>query len=282
MGMLTSEDLAMSPEEFSKRIPGPGSYWYNIYAKEAPELLAQAEAIRAQAQQETRGYVPTAEDNAQLASLSGEERRYQELLNRGVIDEQGNILKPDGINVTEIMRGDPPSWASPELIKNAYILAFESKARGGQDFMESGDYQNFLDAGYSLTEEQMNSLGGVQGQGNQDDLTFGGGQSNTGVANPQPPAGNPPEDPFENIDYSEGPDLYQSSGNAFMDAYGSSRANAAQVPAGGTSGGGTNGGGTPAGGTAQSTPFADAYIRAKAASEKKGPVSSLFGDMLGS
>lgn len=243
MGMLTAQDLDITPEEFSKRIPGPGSYWYNIYKNEAPELLAEAEAIRKASQDEARGPVYRPPEPAPGApELSYDERRYQELLGRGVIDEQGNILKPGGLNPTEIMRGETPSWASPELIKNAYIQAFESKARGGQNFMDSGDYQNFLNAGYSLTQEQMDALGGVQGQGNQNDLTFGGGQPNTGVANPAPssPAagGNAP---------SWGAGEFKE-----RDAY-------------------------KAGGA---TPFMDAYLRSREAARKKGPVSSMFADLL--
>lgn len=161
----------------------------------------------------------------ELNKYSGEEKRYQGLLMSGVIDEQGNILKPGGINPTTIMRGEPPSWATPELIKNAYILAFESKARAGQNFMESGDYQNFLDAGYSLTQDQINAIGGVQGQGSQDDLTFGGSQTATGVANPPPPP--PPPPPTDEGNTGTG------------------------TPNGGTPNGGTTNGGTPNGGTAE-------------------------------
>ena len=130
---------------------------------------------------------------AARAALSQEERRYQDLLGRGTIDEQGNILKPGGLNPTEIMRGEAPSWASPELIKNAYVQAFESKARGGQNFMESGDYQNFLNAGYGLTDAQIKAIGGVQGQGSQGGLTFGGGETSTGVANPPPTVASEPD-----------------------------------------------------------------------------------------
>lgn len=294
MGMLTSEDLNMSAEEFSKRIPGPGSYWYNIYAKEAPELLTQAEALREKRRQEAQvpvyrppepeagapaGAGAPANAGAGAPAMSAEDRRYQELLGRGVIDEQGNILRPDGINVTEIMRGDPPSWATPELIKNAYILAFESKARGGQDFMDSGDYQNFLDAGYSLTDEQVGAIGGVQGQGNQDDLTFGGGQPNTGVAQPAPapaaPAPAAPDKPQVILGDMGDVDpraVANVSGNSFMDSYSGFRGNQPQNP------------NAPASGPTQppqSTPFADAYMRAKQAAEAKGPVSSMFADVLG-
>jgi len=243
MGMLDATDLSMSPEEFSKRIPSPGSYWYNVYASEAPELLAQAEAIRSKAREEARGYVPTAEDNAQLASLSGEERRYQELLNRGVIDTQGNILKPEGLNPTEIMRGEAPSWATPELIQNAYIQAFESKARGGQNFMDSGDYQNFLNAGYSLTQDQIDALGGVQNQGSQGGLTFGGSSSVPQPATSQPPSTSAPagsQPTWGAGDWKER-ESYKEGG---------------------------------------STPFMDAYLRSREAATKEGPVSSLFKDML--
>ena len=272
MGMLTSEDLNMSAEEFSTRIPGPGSYWYNVYAREAPELLAAAEAIRKSAADEDRGAVYQRPDN--YSEQTAEERRYDELLQRGVIDEQGNILRPDGLNPTEIMRGDAPSWASPELIKNAYIQAFESKSRGGQNFMDSGDYQNFLNAGYSLTQDQMDALSGVQGQGNQNDLTFGGGQPNTGVAQPTPAAGNPAFDPREEPTGGQADPraVADVSGNAFMDAYSGSSGNQPQNP------------NVPADGPTQptqSTPFADAYMRAKQAAEARGPVSSLFADALG-
>lgn len=249
MGMLTAQDLDMTPEEFSKRIPGPGSYWYNIYKNEAPELLAEAEAIRKAAQDEARGPVyrpPEPEPGA--PTMSAEERRYQELLGRGVIDEQGNILKPGGLNATEIMRGEAPSWASPELIKNAYIQAFESKARGGQNFMDSGDYQNFLNAGYSLTDEQIKSLSGVSGQGNQNDLTFGHqGQPNTGVANPAPS--------------SPAPSTPAAGGNAPSWGAGEFKEREAYKAGG-------------------ATPFMDAYLRSREAAKKKGPVSSMFADLL--
>lgn len=245
MGMLDATDLSMSPEEFSKRIPSPGSYWYNVYAQEAPDLLAQAEAIRSQAQQAAAVpvYRPPEPTPGQPA-MSSEELRYQELLGRGVIDEQGNILRPDGINATEIMRGDAPSWASPELIKNAYIQAFESKARGGQDFMDSGDYQNFLNAGYSLTQDQINALGGVRGQGNQNDLTFGGGQPNTGVTT-NPPAVGAPANPSSPA-APAAPDWKERE----------------SYKVGGA------------------TPFMDSYMRSREAAAKEGPVSSLFKDML--
>ena len=214
---------------------------------------------------------PTSAYWDELNKYSGEERRYQELLMRGAIDEQGNIY--GGINPTEIMRGEAPSWASPELIKNAYIRAFESKNRGGQNFMDSGDYQNFLNAGYSLSQDQIDALGGVQGQGNQDDLTFGGGQTTTGVANPPPPVA--PAGPQVNLGDMGAVDpraVANVSGNAFMDAYSGSRGNQPINP------------NAPAGGPTQptqSTPFADAYMRAKQAAEAKGPVSSLFADALG-
>ena len=237
-GMLTG----MTAEELSRRIPGPGSYYYNQYKKENPALLAEAEALRQSRRNAAASSIANpvvVETNNSFAipnvslrntntgsttvvdpatanpvvvetdnsfaipngsfsntitdstttvepAMSYDERRYRELLGRGVIDEQGNILKPQGLNPTEIMRGEPPSWASPELIKNAYIQAFESKARGGQDFMESGDYQNFLNAGYSLTQDQIKAIDGVRGQGSQGGLTFGGGETSTGVANPPP------------------------------------------------------------------------------------------------
>ena len=225
-------------------------------------------------------YTPDGRPNSaywdELNKYSGEERRYQELLMRGAIDEQGNIY--GGINPTEIMRGEAPSWASPELIKNAYIQAFESKARGGQNFMDSGDYQNFLNAGYSLSQDQVDALGGVQGQGNQNDLTFGGGQATTGVANPPPPPAAPapePAGPQVNLGDMGAVDpraVANVSGNAFMDAYSGSRGNQPQNP------------NAPASGPTappQSTPFADAYMRAKQAAEAKGPVSSMFADVLG-
>ena len=201
----------------------------------------------------------------ELNKYSGEERRYQELLMGGAIDEQGNI-KPGAINPTEIMRGEAPSWATPELIKNAYILAFEAQNRSGQNFMNGRDYRNFLDAGYSLTEDQMNSLGGVQGQGNQDDLTFGGGQTTTGVANPPPQnTSNPPmsDDTFETDR-----DTYTSTGNEFLDGYDSAQPEA-PAPT------------DPVQPTPQkNTPFADAYFKAMEEAKKKGPVSSMFADML--
>ena len=241
MGMLDATDLSMSPEEFSKRIPSPGSYWYNVYASEAPELLAQAEAIRKAAADETRGPVYQRPDN--YSEQTAEERRYDELLQRGVIDEQGNILKSGGLNPTEIMRGEAPSWASPELIKNAYIQAFESKARGGQNFMESGDYQNFLNAGYSLTQDQIDALGGVQNQGSQDNLTFGGSSSV-----PQPSTSQPP---LTSASASSQP-TWGAGDWKERESY-------------------KEGG---------STPFMDAYLRSREAAQKKGPVSSLFADFL--
>lgn len=203
----------------------------------------------------------------ELNRYSGEERRYRELLMRGAIDEEGNIY--GGINPTEIMRGDPPSWANPELIKNAYIRAFESKARGGQNFMDSGDYQNFLNAGYSLTDEQIASLGGVQGQGNQNDLTFGGGQTTTGVANPPPQnTTNPADAPMSDDTFETDRDTYTSSGDEFLEGY---NTNQPEEPA-------------PIDPTqpvaTQNTPFADAYFKAMEAAKKKGPVSSMFADML--
>ena len=264
MGMLDATDLSMSPEEFSKRIPSPGSYWYNVYASEAPELLAQAEAIRKSAADEARGPVYQRPDN--YSEQTAEERRYDELLQRGVIDEQGNILKPGGLNPTEIMRGEAPSWATPELIKNAYIQAFEAQNRSGQNFMDGGDYQNFLNAGYSLSQDQIDALGGVQGQGNQDGLTFGGGQPTTGVANPPPQnTSNPPmsDDTFETDR-----DTYTSTGNEFITGYESGQPEES-TPI------------DPVQPTApQNTPFADAYFKAMEEAKKKGPVSSMFADML--
>ena len=241
----------------------------------------EAEAVRAITEMQaaaSQGGMLSAEPPAPVSSWDA--HRYSELLERGVIDGQGNILKPEGINPTEIMRGDPPSWASPELIKNAYLLAFESKARGGQDFTDSGDYQNFLDAGYSLSQEQVDAISGVQGQGNQNDLTFGGGQPTTGVATPPPPA---PADPapaapaapqvilgdMGNVDPRA---VANVSGNSFMNSYSGFRGNQPQNP------------NAPASGPTQppqSTPFADAYMRAKQAAEAKGPVSSMFADVLG-
>ena len=241
----------------------------------------EAEAVRAitemQAAAASQGGMLSAEPPAPVSSWDA--YRYSELLERGVIDAQGNILKPEGINPTEIMRGEAPSWASPELIKNAYIQAFESKSRGGQDFMDSGDYQNFLNAGYSLTQDQVDALSGVQGQGNQNDLTFGGGQPNTGVAQTKPvapaPAAPAPDKPqviLGDMGATDPRAVANVSGNAFMDSYSGFRGNQPQNP------------NAPASGPTappQSTPFADAYMRAKQAAEAKGPVSSMFADVLG-
>ena len=174
---------------------------------------------------------PTAQEIAEF-------KRYQELLDRGVIDEQGNILKPDGINMTEIMRGDTPSWASPELLKNAYIHAFESKARGGQNFMDSGDYQNFLNAGYSLTEDQIKSIGGTPSSAGG--LTFGGSSSvPSAPAAGSPAAGSPAAG-------SPAPEWTERESFKLGGA----------------------------------TPFMDSYMRSREAAQKKGPVSSMFADML--
>lgn len=241
MGMLSAEDLAMSAQELSGRIPGPGSYWYNVYAREAPELLAEAEAIRKSAAEEARGYVPTAEDNAQLAALSGGERRQQELINRGVIDKAGNILKPGGINPTEFMRGEAPSWASPELIRQSYLQAFQSKAAGGQDFMESGDYQNFLKAGYTLPDGFATATSPASNP-SSGGLTFGGASSQP-VSTPQPAS---PSQPVG------APPTWGQGEIAVRDPYKAQGA----------------------------TPFMDSYLRSREAAQKKGPVSSMFADMI--
>jgi len=231
------------------------------------EAARQAAIAAATARAEAAGGMLSTPPEPTAEEVSGY-KRYNDLLNWGIIDEQGNILKPGSLNATEIIRGDIPSWASPELIKNAYIQAFESQSRAGQDFMDGGDYQNFLNAGYSLTEDQISSLGGVQNQGNQDGLSFGHeGQPNTGVANPPPPqnTSNPPmsDDTFE----TDRP-TYTSAGDEFMDGY---NTNQPEAPA-------------PIDPTqpvaTQNTPFADAYFKAMEAAKKKGPVSSMFADMM--
>jgi hypothetical protein len=184
-----------------------------------------------------------AAERARRAAMSQEERRYEDLLTRGTIDEQGNILRPEGLNPTEIMRGEAPSWASPELTKNAYIQAFESKARGGQNFMESGDYQNFLNAGYNLTQDQIDAIGGVQNQGSQGGLTFGGSSSVPQPSTSLPPSTSAPagsQPTWGAGDWKER-ESYKEGG---------------------------------------STPFMDAYLRSREAATKEGPVSSLFKDML--
>lgn len=259
-GLTNRERFEMRREQ--KRKEAEARAAREAAAREAAIAAARARAEAAGSSDGMLSYEPT------VAEVSGF-KRYQELLDRGTIDEQGNILRPDGINVTEIMRGETPSWVSPELLKNAYIQAFESQSRSGQNFMDGGDYQNFLNAGYSLTDEQVNALGGVQGQGNQNDLTFGGGQTTTGVANPPPQnTTNPADAPMSDDTFETDRDTYTSSGNEFLEGY---NTNQPEAPA-------------PIDPTqpvaTQNTPFADAYFKAMEAAKKKGPVSSMFADML--
>ena len=203
-------------------------------AREAAIAAARAEAEAAAA---GGGMLSTPPPEPTAEEISGY-KRYHDLLNRGVIDAQGNILKPGGINMTEIMRGEAPSWASPELIKNAYIEAFKSKAGGGQNFMDSGDYQNFLNAGYSLTEDQIKSIGGTPSSSGG--LTFGGSSSvPSAPAAGSPAAGSPAAG-------SPAPEWTERESFKLGGA----------------------------------TPFMDSYMRSREAAQKKGPVSSMFADMM--
>jgi hypothetical protein len=217
---------------------------------------------------------------------------HQRYIDRGVIDEQGNILKPEGINTAALVR-DTPDWAkgNETLLRQAYLLNFEAQARNGNvgwDTQDSADYRNFIDMGFDLTPEERQSIGNVGGQsmGHNDSLTFGGGQPTTGVAIPTPAQ---PTRPAVSIDpnWQDSVETYQMTNRGaatpFLDAYMNNRPAQPQgfdPRAGDVFPQSTQPQGMPIG-TLKATPFLDSYMRTREQQQKQGPVTGLFSKELG-